>query len=65
MQRGSRGYVLRMTENPQDQHDEPEQWTPQEEPTGSSDQAAEDEDDKPSSPATGRAIGGGTARGAS
>ena len=54
-----------MTENPQDQHDEPEQWTPQEEPTGSSDQAAEDEDDKPSSPATGRAIGGGTARGAS
>ncbi|MBA3428117.1 MAG: hypothetical protein H0U07_06035 [Actinobacteria bacterium] len=41
------------------------EWTPQEQPTGSSDQAEEEEDDKPSSPATGRAIGGGTARGAS
>jgi hypothetical protein len=43
---------------------EPEEWTPQEQPTGSSDPAAEDEDDKPSSRATGRAIGGGTLRGA-
>ncbi len=45
--------------------EEREEWTPQEQPTGSSDQAEENEDDKPSSPATGRAIGGGTARGAS
>jgi hypothetical protein len=47
----------------EEKHDEPEEWTPQEAPTGSSDQPADDEDDKPSSPATGRAIGGGTSRG--